>query len=388
MDLLLLAHLVADGNQEAKASSAPVWATWVPAVIALLGSFLVAWWGGRRVDRQIEISKQATPPELTRYKEWLEISKDYKELVGTKEDVESSEVSEERKEIERLREVALNRAAWERKVISACPDINGQKCLMTISPSFIISDFKNGGFPKNIPSFRSGKIFLAEVLVVVPLSVILIFLSIYLVWFSIIHPVIYWIFPEFILFIDLKFPWGKGNVIFNMWEAVGVFVVSVLLIGLVNFLINVGDSWRIGVSGEKFAEYGYMCLLKEKNEADKFMEIVKASSNVTNNSQRLYFGIMDAGYRETIYYPERLKGKYMLLLQPFVLALPYWVLNFRYKKNGYNYGEYKPEIFGITEESLKDEQAEQDGNLKDKKTSISRRIALWISKKWESLNRS
>lgn len=44
-------------------------------------------------------------------------------------------------------------------------------------------------------------------------------------------------------------------------------------------------------------------------------------------------------------------------------------------------------FFGISEKNLKDEQTEQDENLKGKNTSISRRMALWISKRWESLNR-
>ena len=88
MNLLLLAHLVADGGKAAETSSGPVWATWVPATIGLLGSLGVAWWSGRKIDKQMELSKQATPPELTRYKEWLEISGKYKELVNS-DDVDS-----------------------------------------------------------------------------------------------------------------------------------------------------------------------------------------------------------------------------------------------------------------------------------------------------------
>ena len=124
-------------------------------------------------------------------------------------------------------------------------------------------------------------------------------------------------------------------------------MLSILLIGLVNFLINVGDSLRIGLSGEKFAEYGYLRILQEKIDAHNFKKILESTSEKANNSQRLYFGIINADYREIIYYPEWLKGKYMLLLQPFMIALPYWVFNFRCKKRGYNYGEYKPEVFGL-----------------------------------------
>ena len=134
MDLLLLAHLVADGNQDAKASSAPLWAAWVPAVIALLGTLLVAWRSGRKTDKQMELSKEATPPELTRYKEWLEISEKYKELVNFENVDALSKASGEYKEIEASRRAAFERAVWERKVLATCPSILLQKRLLGISP--------------------------------------------------------------------------------------------------------------------------------------------------------------------------------------------------------------------------------------------------------------
>ena len=47
------------------------------AVIAALSLILTA----RRETKQMELSKQGMPPELTRYKTWLEVSEKYKELV-------------------------------------------------------------------------------------------------------------------------------------------------------------------------------------------------------------------------------------------------------------------------------------------------------------------
>ena len=137
MDLLLLAHLFADGNQDAKASSAPLWAAWIPAVIALLGTLLVAWRSGRKTDKQMELSKQATPPELTRYKEWLEISEKYKELVNFENVDALSKASDEYKEIEASRKAAFERAVWERKVLATCPSAFLQKRLLAISPRVI-----------------------------------------------------------------------------------------------------------------------------------------------------------------------------------------------------------------------------------------------------------
>lgn len=142
MDLLLLAHLVADGNQDAKASSAPVWATWIPAVITLLGSLVVAWWSGRKVDKQTEISKQGAPPELLRYKEWLEASEKYKGLVNFENVDALSIASEEYREIEASRKLAFEIAIWERKVLAVCPNIQAQKRMVQI-PASKINEISN-----------------------------------------------------------------------------------------------------------------------------------------------------------------------------------------------------------------------------------------------------
>ena len=351
-------------------------ATLIAALIAIAGVVLTV----RKTTQQIEFSKQGTPPELTRYKEWLEVSKAYKELVNSENVDALSKVSNEYKGIEASREVAFQRAVWERKVLAACPELNGQKRLLDMPINFSTSNNKNN-FPKKLPNFRSDRTFLVEALLVIPVSIFFVFLSIYLVWLSIIHPAIYCISPESILYIDSKVPWGRGDAIFDIWEAVRVFVLSALLIGLVNFLINVGDSLRIGVSGEKFAEYGYLRILQEKIDAHNFKKILESTSEKANNSQRFYFGIIDADYREIIYYPEQLKGKYMLLLQPFMIALPYWVLNFRCKKRGYNYGEYRFDIFGVDKEEASNnlnapiENKETYNKTKESKQMIRRKFS-------------
>ena len=122
------------------------------AVIAGIVSLSVAWWNGRKVDKQMELSKEATPPELTRYKEWLDASEKYKTLVGSLDDGISTEESDEYKDIESSRQAALKRAIWERKVLSACPDVNGQKRLLGISDGVIV----NGNKVNYIPSFGSS----------------------------------------------------------------------------------------------------------------------------------------------------------------------------------------------------------------------------------------
>lgn len=128
---LLLAQILAEGSEAAQNSNALPWGTWVSSVIGLLGSIIVAWWSGRKIDKQMELSKQATPPELTRYKTLLEVSKTFKELEGGM-DTRALADSEEYQEIEASRKVALARAVWERKVISVCPDIHVQRQILNI----------------------------------------------------------------------------------------------------------------------------------------------------------------------------------------------------------------------------------------------------------------
>ena len=137
MNLLLLAHLIADGEKASEASSGPVWATWVPATIGLLGSLGVAWWSGRKTDRQMELSKQATPPELTRYKTWVEVSEKYKELIEFERANSFEDTEKEYQEIRASRKAALDRAVWERKVISECSNIQAQKLVMELPESKI-----------------------------------------------------------------------------------------------------------------------------------------------------------------------------------------------------------------------------------------------------------
>lgn len=171
MDLLLLAHLVADGNQDAKASSAPVWATWVPATIGLLGSLGVAWWSGRKIDKQMELSKQATPPELTRYKEWLEASEKYKEIMEFEKTNSVKDTEKEYQEIIKSRKDALDRAVWERKVFAACSDSQARKHILSIAPSVISEYHKNKSGevevyyvnPKNALSFIMMVIFFVAI---------------------------------------------------------------------------------------------------------------------------------------------------------------------------------------------------------------------------------
>lgn len=143
---LLLAQVLAEGIDATQTFNALPWAGWIPAVIGLLGSIIVAWWSGRKIDKQMELSKQATPPELTRYKTWVEVSEKYKELMEFERANSFEGAEKEYQEIRASRKVALDRAVWERKVFATCPNLAVQKLLMQISPSkiFRIVNTKDG----------------------------------------------------------------------------------------------------------------------------------------------------------------------------------------------------------------------------------------------------
>ena len=109
------------------------------AVIAALSLILTA----HRETRQMELSKQGTPPELTRYKEWLEVSEKYKKFVNCENVTAILDKSKEYQEIESSRKASLERAVWERKVFTSCPDKKVQKVLMQVNPSKIFRIVKS-----------------------------------------------------------------------------------------------------------------------------------------------------------------------------------------------------------------------------------------------------
>ena len=143
---LLLAQVLAEGADSTQSFTAIPWTTIISSAIGLLGSIAVAWWSGRKIDKQMELSKQATPPELTRYKTWVEVSEKYKELMEFERANSFEGAEKEYQEIRASRKAALDRAVWERKVFATCPNLAVQKLLMQISPSkiFRIVNTKDG----------------------------------------------------------------------------------------------------------------------------------------------------------------------------------------------------------------------------------------------------
>lgn len=130
------------------------------AIIAALSLILTA----RRETQQMELSKQGTPPELTRYKEWLEVSEKYTKLMGYKRVDDLQNDSEEYREIEASRKASLDRAVWERKVFTSCPNRRVQEVLMQINPARIFRIVKSAN-QEVIPSsdvyvYPGGRVYL------------------------------------------------------------------------------------------------------------------------------------------------------------------------------------------------------------------------------------
>ena len=179
---LLLAQVLAEGfnwdylwhwthDQEIGKSFVSASATVIAAVIAVIGVGLTA----RRATQQMELSKQGTPPELTRYKTWLEVSETFKELEGV-EYTRALADSEEYQEIEASRNVALERAVWERKVISECSNIQAQKLVMELPESKIYAIHNpdiSRGIELSVDSYIKPKA--SGILWLIPLSMLSLF---------------------------------------------------------------------------------------------------------------------------------------------------------------------------------------------------------------------
>lgn len=336
---LLLAQVLAEGfNGDYLwhwTHDSDVWKAVVPAsatIIASLIAIIGVWLTARRATQQMELSKQGTPPELTRYKEWLEVSEKYKELVNSTNVHILAKNSPEYQEIKSSREEALKRAIWERKVLSACPNVRGQKRLLNVSANLVVHGNKE---ISSLPNFRYGKYLWLEALLIVPAFVGIFIIMVMLTVSFIIR----------LLSGDEDFIGSTISFILNF---------LLCLYGL-NFWVNAAETTRINLSGEQFAECGYLRILQENLPSDKFEDLFKSSSNKINNSQRCFFALWDDNYRNFVYYPKWVEGKFAFILEPIIFGLPYWVINLGHKKRGYDYGEYKSEVFKI-ENELSDEK--------------------------------
>lgn len=353
MNLLYLANVVVaevggdyywhwTHDQEIGKALVAAGATVIAALIAIAGVVLTV----RKTTQQIELSKQGMPPELTRYKEWLEASERYKEFAKTSDACKSKDHLKEYQDIESSRRVALKRAVWERKVLSACPDVNGQKRLLGISDGVIV----NGNKANYIPSFGSSG-----------LTVLGIFFAILLILVAIasIALIVFDLWGNF---------FGAKGFATGEWDIASIILDILLMLVILwaaNHFINIIDAVTMSVTGKYFAEYGYLRIIQDDLSNKEFEDILRNSSNKNSNVQRCIFALWDEKYRNFVYCPGESNSKWSYISGIFKFGLPYKFINRGYKKRGYNYGEYKPEIFGIGREG--DANA-INGSVNNKKT--------------------
>ena len=233
------------------------------AVIAGIVSLGVAWWNGRKVDKQMELSKEATPPELTRYKEWLEISEKYKELVNFENVDALSKASKEYKEIEASRNAALERAVWERKVLAICPNAFLQKRLLAISPR-VITD-------KNFNIYNFTYSYSRRFLKVV--DVILTIAAVLCVWWW-----AYWA----VSFLGIGGELGVNSPVKGNWEILSDKSISILIILMLLIWLNLFFKALFGATKDEY--YIRNLVIEERGNVEIFL---KEERNVIKNRLRL-----------------------------------------------------------------------------------------------------
>lgn len=293
------------------------------AIIAALSLILSA----RRETKQMELSKQGMPPELTRYKAWLEVSESYKELVKFGNVDALSVASEEYREIEASRKAALERAVWERKVLSVCSDTNAQKKILNLPERFIVGEYLS--LPGYFPKFQSARGVVVE-LILQGIFFLQLLSSVFV-------PV----------YRDVNSSYVSGS--FNLLTIIKV-ILALFLIGL---LVYIPSSLRNYVCSENLAEYSYLKVLQGYLSKKELKNLLTMVNTYGRNAGRVRVSIWDRDYSEYVCLPDYWNIKYFsLLIKSLIAASPYWVLclfsKFIHGEWGY-YGKYKPEIFGVDE---------------------------------------
>lgn len=344
---LLLAQVLAEGTESTQSLTAIPWTTIISSAIGLLATFaspyLIAWWNGRRADKQMDFSKRSKPPELARYKELLEISKAYKDLVNF-ENVDSlAIVSPEYREIEEARKIALERLSWEQKVLSECHDIQARKRLLEIPDSYIVGQWM--GDIRSLPNFKT----LASMLVEFILYIFLAFMSIkYITYcvdlvnvsFSLIHDPDS--LPSDSRYLVLFFP-------------IATVVLSMLSIVLVRVTYVISKSFGIVISWEEVARYEYIKIINKYAPIKVRERLNEVISSRARNIARMRYSMVDEEYAKLVNVPKLWRKNNWLIPMVKILSitLPYALLE-KFNESGRPYGSYVDGAFKIDTENLED----------------------------------
>ena len=279
------------------------------AIIAALSLILSA----RRETKQMERSKQGMPPELTRYKEWLEISKNHTDLIEFEKSSKFEDLKNEYQEIRRSRKAALERAVWERKVFAFCPYSNAQKLLMQINPSKIyrIVNLKNGDSVSCMDVYVPSDF------------------KIYWMCFS------FWGFLYVTCFTLLGVNASSGNntdALFWLVEIVFVLVLFPFFIGIL----------PDGISGIVEANYFFRRMIVSRGQKIE----ISINSEKGMMAKRLRNSILDSVNPDTVYYPWEGRGS---IIAFFMKIVAYFNPGYYVRKGFKNadsvlWGSYKEEL--------------------------------------------
>ena len=356
---LLLAQVLAAGfdwdylwhwthDQEIGKSFVSASATVIASLIAIIGVWLTA----RRATQQMELSKQGTPPELTRYKTWVEVSEKYKNLMEFEKANSFKESENEYQEIRASRKVALERAVWERRVLSSCSDIVAQKRLLELSEGHI---FGGGGKSvQSMPSFESKFIIfrlIASIIVLIFSCIFIVFLakSIKILFDLIVDP-------------DVD--------CFYVLIYVSLFSLALCISAMaVRFLDVVLDASYAGIRATKIAEYEYIKMVHEYEGPDAGKNLVEEVSKLPKNISRMKYALLDYEYSKVINLPRvwRSERWYSNFFKFLSFMLPHSALE-KFNKGEKPYGSYLPGVFEIdTKNPVDEESLAQDKAVSDKK---------------------
>lgn len=141
-----------------------VWKSFIPVIgpiVAALITTIGVIWTARSSLKKLKIDQKATPTELTRYKEWLEVAEKYKS-VYMKQDPYGPDYGGQWNNIKRSCEAALHAASWERIVLNETPQGSAQKKLLKLDSAYVASKIliktNNGNaHPVEVPNFQ-GKV--------------------------------------------------------------------------------------------------------------------------------------------------------------------------------------------------------------------------------------
>ena len=135
-------------EQEAWKSFISAIGTIVAALITTIGVI----WTARSSLKKLKIDQKATPTELARYKEWLEVAEKYKS-VYTKQYPDGTDHGGQWNSIKESCEAALHAASWERIVLNEAPQGSAQKKLLKLDSNYITSKIfvkTDDGKPNNV----------------------------------------------------------------------------------------------------------------------------------------------------------------------------------------------------------------------------------------------